>query len=119
MEFRYMGFDQKGSARIYRFDCLTKGADAQHFTVSAEMGLFLTHRVAIQEGPSLCAIKLAADLEKTADAPHELTSEDLSAHALAITEAAARKAESRKSAPKRTPDMSAIEASPWRGPRTF
>lgn len=118
MEFRYMGFEQKGSARIYRFDCLEKGESARHFTVSAEMGLFLTHRVAIQEGPALCALKLAADLEQNAEAPHELTSHDLSAHALAATEAAARKAESRKSTPKRTPGMSAIEASPWRGSRT-
>ena len=117
MEFRYMGFDQKGSARIYRFDCLAKGASARHFTVSAEMGLFLTHRVAIQEGPALSAVKLASDLENNAAAPHELTSHDLSARALAITEAATRKAESRKSTPKRSPEMSAVERSPWRGSR--
>ena len=118
MEFRYMGFDQKGSARIYRFDCLEKGEAARHFTVSAEMGLFLAHRVAIQEGPALCAVKLAADLEKDAGVPHELTSQDLSAYAQTITEAAARKAESRKSTPKRS-GTSASEASPWRSSGSF
>lgn len=118
MEFRYMGFDQKGSARIYRFDCLTKGELARHFTVSADMALFLAHHVAIQEGPGLCAIKLAADLEKSAEPPHELTSDDLSAHASAVIAAAARKAESRKSTPRRTPDPTAYEASPWRTSRT-
>ena len=37
--------------------------------------------MAIQEGPSLCAQKLAADLEKSADWSHELTTEDLRAYA--------------------------------------
>jgi hypothetical protein len=113
MEFRYMGFDQKGNARVYRFDCLVKGEPARHFTVSADMGLFLSNHVAIQEGPGLCAIKLAADLEANTEASHELTGADLSAHALTVTMAAARKAESRKSTPRRTPEAATFE-SPWR-----
>jgi hypothetical protein len=118
MEFRYMGFDQKGNARVYRFDCLAKGEPSRHFTVTADMGLFLTHHVAIQEGPGLCAIKLAADLEKSSDDVHELTGEDLGAHALTVSMAAARKAESRKNTPRRAPEATAYEASPWRTSRT-
>ena len=119
MEFRYMGFDQKGSDRVFRFDCLAKGEPARHFTVTANMALFLAHRVAIQEGPGLCAIKLAAELEKGLDASHELTSDDLSAHASNVAAAAARKAESRKSTPRRAPEATAYEASPWRTAKSF
>jgi len=114
MEFRYMGFDQKGTARVYRFDCFAKGEPTRHFTVTAEMGLFLLHHVGIQEGPALCALKLAAGLEKSSEAAHELTGDDLSAHALTVTMAAARKAESRKNAPRRSPQVMAYEGSPWR-----
>lgn len=117
MEFRYMGFDQKGNARVFRFDCLTKGEPSRHFTVTADMALFLAHHVAIQEGPGLCAIKLAADLEAGLEAPHELTDADLRTHATTITEAAARKAEARKNTPRRTPVATAHEASPWRATR--
>ena len=63
MEFRYLGFSHQGNARVYRFDVVAKGEINRHLTISADIGLFLAHHVGIQEGPTLCAQKLAADLE--------------------------------------------------------
>lgn len=115
MEFRYLGFDQSQNARAYRFDVIEKGRATRQFVITADLGLFRTHHVAIQEGPSLCAHKLAADLETCPDGIHELTTEDLRAYADARTAAEERIAEARKNGlrrPKISPDHS---QSPWRG----
>jgi hypothetical protein len=97
VEVRYLGFDQQQNARSYRFDVIEKGQPARRFTVNADLTLFLTHHVGIQEGPTLSASKLAADLERNFDGPHELTSEDLRSHANARTLAEAQRAEMRRS----------------------
>ena len=60
---RYMGFEQHGSVRAYRFERLTPGSDKRTFTVEADMALFARHHVGIQEGPALCLHLLVADLE--------------------------------------------------------
>jgi hypothetical protein len=96
MELRYMGFDQTQNKRTYKFDRLVKGEPLARFLVSADMALFLRHHVGIQEGPALCARKLTSDLECSAEAAHELTSDDLLAYVSARTEAEARKAALRK-----------------------
>ena len=101
MEFRYLGFDQQRNVRAYRFDVLAKGEPTRHVVITAELGLFLTHRIGIQEGPSLCAKKLAADLQNGAEGTHELLEEDLRAHSAAIASAEARRAEMRKAGPRR------------------
>jgi len=112
MEVRYLGFEQQQNARLYQFDVVEKGQPARRFTVTADLSLFLTHRVGIQEGPALSASKLAADLERNFDGVHELTAEDLRAHANARSLAEAQRAEMRKP-PRRRPSP-AGERSPWR-----
>jgi hypothetical protein len=114
MELRYLGFDQLQNARGYRFDVLVKGAAPRQFVVTVDLSLFRTYHVGIQEGPTLCAQKLSADLEKSDGGVHELTLDDLRAYADARAAAETRKAESRSSSrrPKHTaPNMQ----SPWRG----
>jgi hypothetical protein len=80
MDLRYLGFDQQGNTRAYRFDGITKGETTKHFTITAEISLFLVHHISIQEGPTLCAQKLAADLRNNALGVHALTDDDLRRH---------------------------------------
>jgi hypothetical protein len=117
MELRYLGFDQLQNARGYRFDVVTKGDPIRHFIVTVDLALFRTHRVAIQEGPSLCARKLAADLEKGTDGTHELTTEDLQAHADSCAAAEARKIESRKGGTRRPKPPMPESQLPWHSSR--
>jgi hypothetical protein len=114
MELRYLGFDQSQNARGYRFDVLAKGVAPRQFVVTADLSLFRAYHVGIQEGPSLCAQKLSADLEKSAEGIHELTLEDLRAYADARAAAETRKAESRSSA-RRAKHSAPNTQSPWRG----
>jgi len=60
---RYMGFEHKGSVRIYRFERLVPGEERGTFTVDADLGLFSKHHVGLQEGPALCLHLLAAELD--------------------------------------------------------
>ena len=115
MEVRYLGFEQQQSARSYRLDVVEKGQPAKRFIVTAELPLFHTHGVGIQEGPALSAKKLVADLERDLSGAHELTAEDLLSYVNARSLAEARRAEMRK-APRRRPSP-AGERSPWRGSR--
>jgi hypothetical protein len=112
MEVRYLGFEQQMNARAYRFDVIEKGQPARRFIVTADLALFLTHRVGIQEGPNLSASKLAADLERNVAGDHELTAEDMRTHVNARLMAEAKRAEMRK-APRRHPNP-ADGKSPWR-----
>jgi len=115
MDFRYLGFDQLQNARAYRFDVTEKGGATRHFVITVDLGLFQTYHLGIQEGPSLCAAKLAADLENCPDGMHVLTNEDVRAFADARAAAELRRIEARKGGPRRfknTPDHS---QSPWRG----
>src|SRR5947208_15027339 len=100
MELRYLGFDQQKNVRVYRFDILVKGEPTRHCVVTADLALFLTHRIGIQDGPGLCSTKLTADLEGLSQEAHELTDADLRAHAVAREGAALRKAAARKSGPR-------------------
>ena len=56
---RYMGFDQRGSIRAYRYQRITPGETTQMFTVDTDLVLFQKYQVAIQEGPALCLRFLA------------------------------------------------------------
>jgi len=113
MEVRYLGFEQRQNARSYRFDVVEKGELSRRFIVTADLSLFHALGVVIQEGPSLCAGKLVADLERNVFGAHELTAEDLRAYVNARSLAEAKRAEMRK-APRRRPSP---ERSPWRGSR--
>jgi hypothetical protein len=116
MQVRYMGFDQSQNARAYRFDVVVaKGEDARQFVVTVDLGLFRMHHVGIQEGPSLCADKLTADLDRSADGPHELTPDDLRAYAEARSAAEVRKAEARKGSRGRSTVPPTSWRTPWRG----
>jgi len=98
VELRYLGFDQKLNTRTYRFKGLAGADPALYFLVNADLRLFLLHRIGIQEGPTLCAKKLASDLENPVARDHELTNEDLRAYVDARALADAQKASRRMSA---------------------
>ena len=117
MGLRYLGFDELQSARGYRFDLVAKGDETQRFVVTVDLALFSAHRVAIQEGPALCAQKLAADLEKHFLGEHELTAEDLRAYADARATEEARRAEARKAGGRRSKGSPTDSQSPWRNSR--
>jgi hypothetical protein len=118
MEVRYLGFEQQQNSRTYRFEVIEKGQVPRRFVVIADLALFLANHVGIQEGPTLCANKLTADLEKNFDGAHELTGDDLRSHADARILAEAHRAEMRKGTRRRpTPSPSTgpgEERSPWR-----
>jgi hypothetical protein len=67
MELRYLGFDQLQNARAFRFEVVVKGATTMQGVVVADMALFLQYSVGIQDGPSLCAARLTADLEQNVE----------------------------------------------------
>ena len=62
MQLRYMGFDQAKNIREYKFDGAAEGKTIAHFVVSADLALFVKHRVGLQEGPSLCLKRLSTNL---------------------------------------------------------
>jgi|SRR5258705_13065561 len=80
MDIRYMGFEQQKNARSYRFDVVVKGQPNRRCVVTADLALFLRNRVALQDGPTLSATKLNADLESNREGDHELTDQDLRLH---------------------------------------
>ncbi|MCW9077783.1 MAG: ATP-binding cassette domain-containing protein, partial [Gammaproteobacteria bacterium] len=60
---RYMGFEHRGSVRIYRFERLIPGEEKGTFTVDADLAMFAKYHVGIQEGPALCLRLLVAELD--------------------------------------------------------
>ena len=99
MELRYMGFEQAQNTRCYQFDRIIKGEPTVRLTITADLALFLEHHVQIQEGPGICAGKLATDLAQSLTGSHRLTNDDLVAHSRACTIADALKSESRRKRP--------------------
>ena len=82
MQLRYVGFDQAGFVRTFRFQAVVSGEQTRDYTVTADVRLFQKYRVGIQEGPCLCTQMLLTQLglphsEKTHDAPGTLTEQDL------------------------------------------
>jgi hypothetical protein len=113
VELRYMGFRQENNRRIYSFDCLARGQSTNRVSVSVDMELFLKYHVGMQDGPTLCAQKLTADLEAQRGGDHELTNDDLEAYAADRSAAALRKAQSRRPGPKRRKPEPGQPVSPW------
>ena len=103
MDLRYMGFEQNRNTRTYKFDGVANGRPTVHFVVTADLALFLVNRIGIQEGPTLCALKLSSAAEPAASLV--LTNDDLRAHASARSLAEARKAEMRRMVPRRRPPV--------------
>ena len=114
MEIRYLGFEQKQNSRAYRFDVREEGLPSRQLTVIADMDVFRTHRVGIQEGPILCGSKLSADLERGWQGEHELTVGDMRAYVASRSAAEAQRAEMRKHSRRRAVPAEAHEKSPWR-----
>lgn len=117
MALRYMGFDQAQNTRTYKFDCVADGEPATRIVITADLTLFQKHHIALQEGPGLCAQKLAADLEKPQPGGHELTGDDLLAHASARAAVAARQAEMRRKGARRRAAFKPPPHTPWSQPR--
>ena len=112
-----MGFDQRQNTRVYKFDEVAEGVPTIHLVITADLALFRKHQIALQEGPGLCAQKLAIDLENPATLSHELTGDDLLAHASARAAAAARQAESRRQSARRRASFKPPRQTPWSQPR--
>lgn len=104
MALRYAGFDQSQNRRSYKFDWGEDGRPAVRLLITVDMALFLKHHINIQEGPTLGAQKLAADLEAAHQGEHELTNDDLLAYATDRSNKEALRAEARRLGPhRRTP----------------
>jgi len=114
-----MGFEQLLNARSYQFDVAEKGQSTRHFTVTADLALFRTHCVGIQEGPGLSANKLAADLENNIVGPHQLTVDDLLSYATARAAESARRVEKRKAPRPTTPRVDGQSSWGHSGPRRY
>ena len=113
MELRYLGFEQSQNARSYKFDGV-EGRTTRHFVVTTDLRLFRDFNVAIQEGPSLCARKLAEDISANSEGMHELTTEDLRGYVERRSGAAALKPRHiHRRLPHRKPSPGATQ-SPWR-----
>jgi hypothetical protein len=115
VEIRYLGFDQRQNCRVYRFDVRTDGRLTRQLSVTADIAVFRSHSVGIQEGPFLSGNKLAADLERGWEGEHELTAADVRAYADTKAHADAQRAEAHKT-PRRRPGVTAEtqRKSPWR-----
>jgi hypothetical protein len=62
-QLRYIGFRHLDNLRHFRFERISPGAPTQCFEVAANLAMFPTFRIAIQEGPALCMRVIAAELE--------------------------------------------------------
>ncbi len=67
---RYVGFEQRGCIREYRFEQIIPGEKTKAFRVTADVGLFARHHVGCQEGPALC-LRLLKEVMDTPDAPEQ------------------------------------------------
>jgi hypothetical protein len=81
---QYVGFDQAGSVREYRFRRISRGETPKEFVVDAALPLFAKHHVAIQEGPAMCLRILlqqwAAPGAPAAPTQRSLSESDMLAH---------------------------------------
>ena len=114
MEIRYVGFEQRQNARVFRFDICSQGQSTRQVSVSADMAIFRSQSVGIQEGPSLCRNKLTADLERGWEGEHELTAADVRAYVDTKALADAERASARKTPRRPVVPASAQQKSPWR-----
>ena len=115
VEIRYVGFEQRQNSRVYRFDVHTDERVTKQVSVMADIAVFRSHGVGIQEGPFLSGNKLIADLKRGWEGEHELTSADVRAYADAKALDGVQRAGTRK-APGRRPGVQpeAQQNTPWR-----
>lgn len=63
LRLRYMGFEQSGNLREYRFERMVRGRETESFAMTTDLKLFSKHNVSIQDGPGLCLQLLTVGLE--------------------------------------------------------
>jgi hypothetical protein len=77
---QYRGFQVKLLVREYTFNVREAGSERE-FTVSIENEAFVSHRARYQDAPSICSLRLNAELLAHANHPPEsqftITSEEL------------------------------------------
>lgn len=59
---RYMGYEQEGNMRSYRFVAVSEQGRTVIFRIDAPMDLLAEHRVRIQDAPELCLRALESEL---------------------------------------------------------
>lgn len=72
-ELRFRGFTHTAGAREYRFEWAAAGEPPRPAVVRVDLNLFVRHGVRIQEGPALCARRVAA---APRELRHELSDQD-------------------------------------------
>ena len=81
VSLRYVGFDQKGSLRTYKFERIAHGQETRLFVVVSDLTLFSKYHVGMQEGPALCLRLLMAELHGRGLQPRRiLTDQDMLGH---------------------------------------
>ena len=63
VQLRYVGFDQAGFVRTFRFQGVVSGEPTRDYNVTGDVRMFQKYHVGIQEGPALCVRLLLAQLE--------------------------------------------------------
>lgn len=59
---RYMGYEQEGNVRTYKFVAVSEQGRTVIFKIDAPMELLIEHRVRIQDAPELCLRALESEL---------------------------------------------------------
>jgi cold shock CspA family protein len=60
---RYVGFEQEGNIRSYKFERQIPREEAVSAVVNADMALFLKHKIGLQDGPMLCLRLVVAEID--------------------------------------------------------
>lgn len=69
---QYLGFESKATAREYRFTVIPKDThEPREFTLTIDNEAFASHRVRFQDAPSICSLRLQAELAAFANYPAE------------------------------------------------
>jgi hypothetical protein len=66
-QLRYMGFEQTGGVRTYRFERAASGEPTRVIIVTIDVKLFVKHRIGMQDGPTLCLRHLAVPENATVE----------------------------------------------------
>jgi hypothetical protein len=67
---QYVGFQVKSLAREYTFNVREAGAERE-FTLSIQNDAFISHRARYQDAPSICSMRLNAELAAHSNQPPE------------------------------------------------
>jgi hypothetical protein len=58
---RLLGFEQRGTVRVYRFEHVSVGQGRRSYAVSVDLAILKKYRVSIQDGPAICLRLLSAE----------------------------------------------------------